>query len=70
VKTKNSLLPPVECANDSDEDALRCPMEQWMDAARNSDDIRDRIAVVTGMSRGAFGQLHLPGNSANDDVID
>jgi len=27
-------------------------MEQWLDRAQNSSDIRDRIAVANGISRG------------------
>jgi len=34
-------------------------MQQWLDRAQNSSDIRDRIAVTGGISRGVFGALHL-----------
>lgn len=34
-------------------------MQQWRDAALNSADLRDRIAVTGGLSRGVFGNLHL-----------
>ena len=33
-------------------------MQQWLDQAQNSSDVRDRIAVVDGISRGVFGSLH------------
>ena len=34
-------------------------MQQWLDQAQNSGDVRDRIAVAGGVSRGVFGSLHL-----------
>ena len=33
-------------------------MQRWLDQAQNSSDVRDRIAVVDGISRGVFGSLH------------
>ena len=33
-------------------------MQQWLDRAQNSSDVRDRIAVADGISRGVFGSLH------------
>ena len=34
-------------------------MQQWLDQAQNSGDVRDRIALAGGVSRGVFGSLHL-----------
>jgi len=58
---------------------LPCPqdsMQQWLDSALNSSDIRNRIAVTAGISQGAFGNLHLGVvedpelQASNDDVCD
>jgi len=51
---------------------LQESMDDWLDDAMNSTDIRNRIAVTTGVSRGVFGRLHLGGiegaaAASNDD---
>jgi len=52
---KPDLQPPADI-----QDKVEQPtMQQWRDAALNSADLRDRIAVTGGLSRGVFGNLHL-----------
>ena len=54
MKNQKSVQPPAEC----NKPAIEGSMQQWLDQAQNSSDVRDRIAVVDGISRGVFGSLH------------
>lgn len=51
MKEKNTLQSPAEPVQHNQS------MQEWMDAAHNSEDIRDRVAVTRGLSRGVFGNL-------------
>ena len=61
MKNQKSLQQPQECCQSSAavESAIEDAMQQWLDRAQNSSDVRDRIAVAGGISRGVFGSLHL-----------
>ena len=61
MKNQKSLQPPAECyeLSDSVESSIEEAMQRWLDRAQNSSDVRDRIAVADGISRGVFGALHL-----------
>ena len=67
MKDKNTLQPPAEPLQHDQS------MQEWMDAANNSEDIRDRVAITCGLSRGVFGNLSFTGTgvidvtSSNDD---
>ena len=52
---KPNLQPPADIQDQVDQPTL----QEWRDAALNSADLRDRIAVTGGLSRGIFGSLHL-----------
>lgn len=71
MKNQKSVQPPTE-RNESSaaiESAVDDAMQQWLDRAQNSSDVRDRIAVADGISRGVFGSLHLGRvNSSEFDV--
>ena len=66
MKDKNTLQPPAEPLQHERS------MQKWMDAAHNSEDIRDRVAMTCGLSRGVFGNLSFTrtgvedGTSSND----
>ena len=57
---------PVEKSNKA-ESAFEQTMRRWLDDARKSNDVRDRIAVAGSISRGAFGSLHLGADCRNDE---
>ncbi len=44
-------------------------MQQWLKEAQSSDDVRNRIAVSEGISRGVFGSLHFS-CSAHREAVD
>lgn len=61
MENRLSLQPPAErdeklCETES---AIEDAMQQWISKARSSNDVRDRVAVANGVSRGVFGSLHL-----------
>ena len=63
---KQKLQSPAE----TQQPAGQVSMQQWREAALSSDDIRDRIAVTGGLSRGIFGCLHFgngPAPNASND---
>lgn len=61
MKNQKSLQPPAECYEKTatESSSFEESMQQWLDQAQNSGDVRDRIAVAGGVSRGVFGSLHL-----------
>ena len=60
MKDKNTLQPPAEPLQHERS------MQKWMDAAHNSEDIRDRVAMTCGLSRGVFGNLSFTGTGVED----
>jgi len=65
MESNNKTLPvcqSAECLNKGEtaaSDVDNCPtMQEWMRAASQSDDPRDRYAIVSSVSRGAFAASH------------
>ena len=51
--SRTSQNQPIDLAQDQRQ------FDEWLEAARTGDDVRDRIATMRGITRGAFGVFHL-----------
>lgn len=52
-QSQTSRNQPIDLAQDQRR------FDEWLEAARSGDDVRNRIAAMPGITQGAFGVFHL-----------